>query len=568
LCRDTWAIELQGDPDETFILDGLTNGFAVIDTDSQIPINTVEVDNYTSATCFKNIGKVEAQIREELAEGNYSIVHDKPLITSALGAIPKADSGIRLIHDASRPEGGSLNDLASRETCKFQSFKDVLDIITPNGYCATVDLKSAYRSCGIRESDKVLTGLKWKFTGTDYCIYMQDNRLPFGSRKSVYHFHRITQSIKRMMQKRGFNIVVFMDDFLLAERDFKTCLASYNTLISLLRSLGFSINWKKVVDPTQALVYLGIHLDTYNGVLSLDLEKRATLLALLQRTMYTKRLSKTQLQSLAGKLAWASIVTPWGKTHTCIFFKCLSLLNKPSHKVPTERLHSGIQWWIECLSGGNNNRLIWDNRRLICMSCDASEPNGGGFCYENGDWVFKNWRVDVPHLAKAHINIKELYMGCEAIARWAPVFPNSRMCLFMDSLVSTFMINKGRSHNIQAVKCLQWLSLVSMKYNVAKEAFFIPGEMNEIADSISRFHMNGQIARFMSLIYMGQWPAPQHNGYWLRNHMSKNAELCICSQISKWKALYMNWTVKLQAGDRRPWQDRQNGAINATHEPS
>ena len=50
--------------------------------------------------------KVEAQIKEEISNGRYIVTRDKPLVISALGAIPKPDSGdLRLIHDCSRPEG-------------------------------------------------------------------------------------------------------------------------------------------------------------------------------------------------------------------------------------------------------------------------------------------------------------------------------------------------------------------------------------------------------------------------------------------------------------------------------
>ena len=35
-----------------------------------------------------------------------------------------------------------------------------------------------------------------------------------------------------------------------------------NTLIALLRELGFRINWYKVVDPVQSITFLGVQIDT------------------------------------------------------------------------------------------------------------------------------------------------------------------------------------------------------------------------------------------------------------------------------------------------------------------
>ena len=62
-------------------------------------------------------------------------------------------------------------------------FNDVLNILEPDPYCAKIDLKSAYRSCGIHESDTILTGLKWKCLNTGNVVYLKDMRLPFGCRK-------------------------------------------------------------------------------------------------------------------------------------------------------------------------------------------------------------------------------------------------------------------------------------------------------------------------------------------------------------------------------------------------
>jgi hypothetical protein len=241
-------------------------------------------------------------------------------------------------------------------------------------------------------------------------------------------------------------------------------------------------------------------------------------------------------------------VTPWGKTHTSVFFKVLSTLKKPSHKIRTRELYSNIEWWIKCLSIGNNTRLIWDNRPIISIFSDSSLAGGGVFC-QSGDWMYKNWRVDLPRMAGAHINIKELYMGYEAVARWAPLYNNFRLHIFMDNIVSVCWFNRGTSHNVHATECLRSLSMIALKHNVGVEAFYIPGVFNELADSISRFHMHGQIARFVALVNACHCYVPLNcNGYWLRDHMSYKAELCILPQIQKWRALHKSWTRKCVSG--------------------
>ena len=87
----------------------------------------VEVENYSSATNTKMRAQTEAQIVSEIENGHYKIVDDKPLIVSAIGAIPKRDSSkVRLIHDCSRPPGFAVNDFADTNHFKYQSIKDAI----------------------------------------------------------------------------------------------------------------------------------------------------------------------------------------------------------------------------------------------------------------------------------------------------------------------------------------------------------------------------------------------------------------------------------------------------------
>ena len=98
---------LEDDVDRNFLLDGLTNGFNIIDNDADL--TPLVMSNYKSATGADVKEKVEKQIISELEAGNYIISKEPPTLISALGAIPKPDSDeIRIIHDCSRPTGNSL----------------------------------------------------------------------------------------------------------------------------------------------------------------------------------------------------------------------------------------------------------------------------------------------------------------------------------------------------------------------------------------------------------------------------------------------------------------------------
>ena len=93
-CYERWKLESAGDPKECYLLDGIENGFDILEGNS--PVFDACMSNYKSAAT-ENRTKVEAQIMVELSQGNYP-----PRVVSSLGAILKSRGKIRIIHNLSR----------------------------------------------------------------------------------------------------------------------------------------------------------------------------------------------------------------------------------------------------------------------------------------------------------------------------------------------------------------------------------------------------------------------------------------------------------------------------------
>ena len=180
---------------------------------------------------------------------------------SALGAIPKPDSDdIRLKHDRSRPESNSLNSYATCEHYSYETVDKVTANIKPGAFMAKIDLIGAYRHVPIDPSNYCTTGLKWNFNGVN--TYLYDTKLPFGAKRSPEIFYCLTQSITRMMKRKGFFFVACLDDFLIIADTETDCWTAFWELITLLRRLGLTVNRNKVVHPCQHLVYLRIEIDS------------------------------------------------------------------------------------------------------------------------------------------------------------------------------------------------------------------------------------------------------------------------------------------------------------------
>ena len=122
--------------------------------------------NYSSATGSSVKLQVEKQLLSEIELGHYMVTETRPLIVSALGAIPKPDSKeLRLIHDCSRPLGNSVNTFAEPQSFQFNTIDTACSYIHKGYHMAKIDLKAAYRSVGINPDHYPLTGLCWTFQG-------------------------------------------------------------------------------------------------------------------------------------------------------------------------------------------------------------------------------------------------------------------------------------------------------------------------------------------------------------------------------------------------------------------
>jgi hypothetical protein len=426
-------------------------------------------------------------VRHEIANGNYIPAESPPTIVSPLGAIPKADGGVRLIHDCSRPAGKAVNDYAGEtDRQKFQSVDDAARLVGQGYYMAKIDLKSAYRSVGISPHSQSVTGLKWLIDGKTKYFY--DSRLPFGSKLAPGIFHRLSQAVRRMLARHGiFNVVCYLDDFFLCEPTFERCANSVKFVIKLLRKLGFSINWKKVVDPTRQIVFLGIEIDSETLELRLPADKLSALKVELQAFKTRVRASKKQLQSLVGKLNFAASVVYGGRVFLRNIINTIGVLKQDWHKARLGGdLLADIQWWLAFMETFNGKSVILQDLPISAVYTDACTEGSGGFW---GDfWFYCNWDLDWPQAKDFHINEKEALAVVTAAHLWGHMWRDHRVIIFSDNKATVACINKGTSKNKILMDSLRYLFWHSATHNYHLKAVFIPGKNNIKADVISRLH--------------------------------------------------------------------------------
>ena len=373
---------------------------------------------------------------------------------------------------------------------------------------AKVDLRHAYRSVNIHPSNYAATGLKWNFSNSDKFTYLFDTKLSYGGRRAPGIFHRLTQAVKRFMAKRGYrSLVVYLDDFLIIGATYAECLKIFNSLVELLQELGFQISWHKAVPPTQALIFLGILINSVTQTLELPQDKLVALQDLVQAFLHRRRASKRQLQSLAGKLSWACRVVYGGRTFLRRILDVMNaMLSSSARYRLSPEFYADLAWWAEFLRLFNGKQLLLDSRPVVDVQTDAcfdGMGGGGGGVYA-GDWAYVHFASALPHLSDLHITQKETLAVVMAAERWAPAWSNRHVIIHCDNHTAVSIINKGSTPNAFILPYLRRLFWLSACFNFRITARYIPGHSNCIADALSRMH-DSRFLRIIAFAYLCQF---------------------------------------------------------------
>lgn len=317
---------------------GVHNGFYIVDTDTEI--TGYECKNYKSATTGPAFEFLDSLILSEISNGKLVVTKDKPLCVHSLGAVPKKESNKwRPITDCRQPLGESINNFMSstyREFC-YTTVDQVVDMILPGMFLASIDIASAYRSILIHPTQWKYQGLSWNVEGQQ--VYLL--------RCAPYLFTQVSNFILRCFMRRGFSkCVVYLDDFLVAGESFEECELAQVTLIELLRSLGFYIAWAKCTPISQRVVYLGVEFDMVHMSVSIPPDKLRKLHSELDYFNGKTRATKKQIQKLCGILSHCSKVVKGGRTFSRRIIDLLKGLPQHNARIRLSReFQEDIHWW-------------------------------------------------------------------------------------------------------------------------------------------------------------------------------------------------------------------------------
>ncbi|CAC5416089.1 unnamed protein product [Mytilus coruscus] len=200
-----------------------------------------------------------------------------------------------------------------------------------------------------------------------------------------------------------------------------------------------------------------------------------------------KHVSKKQLQSLAGKLNWASSVVRGGRVFLRRIIDGITKLKHDWHKMHLcgDILHD-IHWWYNFMSTFNGKSFLLNTDPVTSVYTDACKTGAGGVF--GTDWFYVNWKEDFPFAQTLQIIEQEAFAVALAAKRWAKCWQNKRVYIYCDNLSTVGCINKCTSKNKLLMSFLRELFWLSATNNFQLVAIHLPGKQNDMADAVSRLH--------------------------------------------------------------------------------
>jgi len=363
----------------------------------------------------------------------------------------------------------------------MEDVKTVTQILGKDYYMAKIDLKSAYHSIPIANEDRKFLRFRWKGILYEYTC------LPFGLCTAPRVFTKLLKPVVAYLRNKGYISVVFIDDLLLIGLNYDMCIANITSTLSLLESLGFTINYdKSVITPTRKLEYLGFQLDTIEMTIQLPKHKKEKILKLIPTILNRPTFTIHDCAKVIGTLVAASPAVPYSLLYCRQLERdkesFLSIhegdFSKPMYL--SKKAIEDCRWWLNRIP--ESKKYFKLRTPDIVIFTDAS-LSGWGASLNNettrGFWSFLD--------RNRHINELELLAVELALRSFCSTMSDIHILLRIDNTTALAYVNRfGGCHSIRLHEIAKRIWMWCETRNIFLTASYIASSENFIADQESR----------------------------------------------------------------------------------
>lgn len=412
---------------------------------------------------------------------------------------PKRDSHQRrVILDLSFPKGSAVNDGIAVDNHFGQDISYTLPTITDfanrlvtqgkGAFMWKADLSRAYQQLRADPLDAPLLGMR---VSSEIFI---DLCPPFGCRSSAAICQRMANALVYMMNKRGFHLSAYLDDFGMCFSSENQANASFKAFCSLTQTLGLTLADEKSVPPTHELDWLGYKVNSNTMTITIPPKKLEEVLQDCRAWLNKSRADKRMIQAIAGCLIYISNCILPGRKFTSRILGTLRAMGDRSWTTLTPEFKADLRWFAVYAEKANGLSLLTPRRPTFDIECDASLLGAGGSsstcCYQ---WTFspahiKNYPV-IHHLEAINVVI--------AIRTLVPQSPTGplNIIVWTDNSASAWALQTGRTKDSTLAACAREIWLIASIHNHNIVIKHKPGSELLLADALSRAAQNTAKAR-------------------------------------------------------------------------
>ena len=411
-------------------------------------------------------------------------VHISPFMTRE-----KPDSSVRrTIVDPSWPESHSVNAGVAKDEClgskvllhhpAVDDIVNKLKELAPGALMFKVDISRAFRQLKVDPGDIDLLGLKQD-------SYFIDQSVPFGYRYGSIFFEKVTDSIRYIMRKHGFNSLFnYVDDLIYCDLPSKIYQA-YQFLLELLPKLGLDINTKKLVPPTTSMICLGILVNSETRTMCVPSEKLASIADICHTWENKVTCSRRQLQSLLGSLLFISKCVKPARVFLNLMLVFLRSMKKQRIATLSSEFFRDLNWFCTFLSQFNGV-VYYDPRPIQAeLHLDACLTGMGGI-FENQCYALPIPK-DFHNYSIVHLEMLNIVV---AIKVWANQWRDKKLRIKCDNMAVVEVLTSGRTKDNILATCARNVWLLCAIFNISIHIEHIPGKQNVVADLLSRYQFD------------------------------------------------------------------------------
>lgn len=407
-------------------------------------------------------------------------VHEEVEFISNIFTRPKKSGGIRIILNLSE-----LNEYMQYQHFKMDNFQTAAQLITPNCYMASIDLRDAYYSVPIHESSRRFLKFKWNGELWQFKV------LPNGLSTAPRLFTKLMKPVFATLRMQGHMVLGYIDDTIIIGNSLTETERAIAATKSILEELGFTVHpQKSVLKPTREIAYLGFIINSVDMVISLPPDKVDDVLQACTDLIGKQNPSIRQVAKVIGKIIATFPAVEYGPLHYRSMEECkirALKANKGHFDRPMMLSDEAIQelhWWLTNLK--SSKCPVARQRASVEIRTDASKQGWGATTIAQnagGRWN----RTEMEKGELFGINYLELLAAALGLQSLCADQKNVHIQLKMDNTTAVAYINhmggtKSPPCNSLAKSIWQWCNC----RNIWITAVHLPGIDNVEADSLSR----------------------------------------------------------------------------------